>query len=43
MNNTGLSATRIKASFYDAECVREMNEAPIQARRVLLDIKEGTE
>ena len=23
------------ASFYDAECLREMNEAPLQARKAL--------
>ncbi|EHN5171725.1 hypothetical protein KI912_001517 [Salmonella enterica] len=37
-----MNKTNIGASFYDADCVREMNEAPIQARRVLLDINEGT-
>lgn len=26
-----------KASFYDADCVREMNEAPGQARRALIN------
>ncbi|EHJ3655129.1 hypothetical protein J9T75_000264 [Salmonella enterica] len=36
-----MDKTNIKASFYDADCIREMNEAPIQARRVLLDIKDG--
>lgn len=41
MHEMVMNKTNIKASFYDAECVQEMNEAPIQARRVLLDIKEG--
>lgn len=41
MHEIVMNKTNIKASFYDAECVQEMNEAPIQARRVLLDIKEG--
>ncbi|ECV5893709.1 hypothetical protein F2K41_09915 [Salmonella enterica subsp. enterica] len=41
MHEIVMNKTNIKASFYDAECIREMNEAPIQARRVLLDIKDG--
>ncbi|EIX3165047.1 hypothetical protein MKB28_005182 [Salmonella enterica] len=41
MHEIVMNKTNIKASFYDAECVQEMNEAPIQARRVLLDIKDG--
>ncbi|EOG2868162.1 hypothetical protein ACK840_000262 [Salmonella enterica] len=41
MHEMVMNKTNIKASFYDADCIREMNEAPIQARRVLLDIKDG--
>lgn len=41
MHEMMMNKTNIKASFYDAECLREINEAPIQARRVLLDIKDG--
>lgn len=41
MHEMVMSKTNIRASFYDADCVREMNEAPIQARRVLLDLKDG--
>lgn len=41
MHEMVMSKTNVGASFYDADCIREMNEAPIQARRVLLDIKGG--
>ncbi|EIE5960807.1 hypothetical protein LDU30_001404 [Salmonella enterica] len=41
MHEMMMNKTNIKASFCDADCIREMNEAPIQARRVLLDIKDG--
>ncbi|EDW0701128.1 hypothetical protein KV01_005664 [Salmonella enterica subsp. enterica] len=41
MHEIVMNKTNIGASFYDADCIREMNEAPIQARRVLLDIKDG--
>lgn len=41
MHEMVMNKTNIKASFYDADCIREMNEAPIQARRVLLDLKDG--
>ncbi|ELY5676415.1 hypothetical protein SNM20_002722 [Salmonella enterica] len=41
MHEMVMNKTNIKASFYDADCIREMNEAPVQARRVLLDIKDG--
>ncbi|EBX7641442.1 hypothetical protein DS648_14310 [Salmonella enterica subsp. enterica serovar Saintpaul] len=43
MHEMVMNKTNIRASFYDADCIREMNEAPIQARRVLLDIKDGAE
>ncbi|ELC8786614.1 hypothetical protein RJV04_000876 [Salmonella enterica] len=41
MHEMVMNKTNIKASFYDADCIQEMNEAPTQARRVLLDIKDG--
>ncbi|MGG6032082.1 hypothetical protein [Salmonella enterica] len=41
MHEMVMNKTNIKASFYDADCIREMNEAPVQARRVLLDMKDG--
>ncbi|ELS1357920.1 hypothetical protein SFE98_002819 [Salmonella enterica] len=41
MHEMVMNKTNIKASFCDTDCIREMNEAPIQARRVLLDIKGG--
>ncbi|EOF5089856.1 hypothetical protein ACK1G0_002376 [Salmonella enterica] len=41
MHEMVMNKTNIKASFYDADCIREMNEAPMQARRILLDIKDG--
>lgn len=35
MHSLMMEKVNHKKSFYDAECIREMNEAPLQAKRVL--------
>ncbi|EAW0869581.1 hypothetical protein GLY72_24245 [Salmonella enterica] len=35
MHELVMNKTNAGASFYDAECIREMNLAPIQARQAL--------
>lgn len=38
MHSLMMAKTNHGASFYDAKCLQEMNEAPIQAARVLTEL-----
>lgn len=41
MHETMMKKTNVGASFYDADCIREMNEAPLQANRLLQKLKKA--
>jgi hypothetical protein len=42
MHDAMFKKTNVGASFYDAETLREMNEAPLEARRLLKEL-EGSD
>jgi len=42
MHSAMFSKTNVGASFYDADTLREMNEAPLEARRLLAKLEANS-